>query len=209
MLRFRSALLAAALLAVPSLFVCAQDAQKPKDAQPAESTSGKATIVRFRAGNIYSAELGKEKPLFSKESPYDPPEVENPAWIELIVRLDDERTISRFDYELVGKSGKYSCYAVAESGEPYSTDEEKWIISKTFSTKFYRMLFPVEQSEFEGAINGLLSVELKLKLFETNLPSSKFRVRVLPDGKKFLEVKNVPTKGCCNQNYHEAFEVDN
>lgn len=209
MLRFRFALLAAALLAVPSLFVCAQDAPKAQESQPADRTSGKATIVPFRAGRIYSAELGRQKPLFSVESEFDKPAVDNPAWIELIVKLENGRTLSRFDYELVGKRETYPCYAVAESAEPYSTEEEKWIISKSSTTKSYRMLFPVNPSEFDEAKDGLLAVTLKLKLFNSSLPPAAFRVRVMPDREGFTPITKIRPEGLCNMSYHEAFEVGN
>jgi len=209
MLRFRFALLAAMLLAVPSLFVCAQEARTPQGAQPADKTSGKATIVPFRAGRVFSAELSKQKPIFSVESEFDKPAIENPAWVELIVKLENGRTLSRFDYALVGKRGTYPCFAVAESAEPYSTEEEKWIISKTSITKSYRMLFPVNRSEFDDAKDGLLSVNLKLKLFETALPPVAFRVRVMPDREGFTPVTRIRPEGLCNMSYHEAFEVGN
>ena len=204
MLRFRFVLLAAAFLAVSPLIVSAQTA-----APAASKTSGKVTVVPFRAGKIYSAELCKQKPSFDEESPYDQPEIENPAWIELIVKLDNGRTISRFDYELVGKNGTYPCFAVAEGADGYSVNPDKWIIKKTNQLKFYRLLFPVNQSEASSAKNELLPVTLRLKLYETTLPPSAFSVRVMPDGRSFTRVSSIHPEGLCNLNYREAFESGN
>ena len=201
MLRFRFILLAAAFLAVSPLILGAQTEA------PASKTSGKVTIVPFRAGNIYSAELCRQKPSFSVESPFDQPAIENPVWVELIVKLDSGRTLSRFDYELVGKNGTYPCFAVAEGAEGYSSDPEKWIIKTSTAMKYYRMLFPVSQSEIAAAKNELLLVSLKLKLYETTLPPADFKVRVMPEGKSFTRVSSIHPDGLCNLTYHEAFET--
>ena len=121
MLRFRSILFAAVLVAASMPFVV--NAQAP-GAEASAALSGKLTAVPFRAGTILSAEIGRQKPSFDVESEFDKPSIENPAWIELIVKLDSGRSLSRFDYEIVGKNGTYPCFAVAEGADGYSSDAE-------------------------------------------------------------------------------------
>ena len=208
MLRFRSLLLAASLAAasVP-FFVEAQTSGAEASAAPVSTTtSGKITAVPFRAGTILSAEISKQKPSFDVESEFDKPAIDNPAWIELIVKLDNGRSISRFDYEIVGKNGTYSCFAVAEGADGYSSDTEKWIIKKPHPLKYYRLLFPVRQDEIAAAKRELLPVTLKEKLYDTTLAPASFQVRVMPEGRNFTRVSSVRPEGICNMTYHEAFE---
>ena len=211
MLRFRSLLLAASLAAssVP-FFVEAQTSGAEASAAPVSSTtSGKITAVPFRAGTILSAEISRQKPAFDVESEFDKPAIDNPAWIELIVKLDNGRSISRFDYEIVGKNGTYSCFAVAEGADGYSSDTEKWIIKKPHPLKYYRLLFPVRQDEIAAAKRELLPVTLKVKLYDTTLAPASFQVRVMPEGRNFTRVSSVRPEGICNMTYHEAFESGN
>ena len=172
-------------------------------------TSGKITAVPFRAGTILSAEISKQKPSFDVESEFDQPAIGNPAWIELIVKLDSGRSLSRFDYEIVGKNGTYPCFAVAEGADGYSSDVEKWIIKTSSPLKYYRLLFPVRQDEIAAAKKDLLPVTLNVKLYETTLAPASFQVRVMPDGKSFTGVSSVRPEGICNMTYHEAFESGN
>lgn len=204
MLRFRFILIAAAFLAAAPLFV---EAQAPATA-PATKSS-KATSVPFRAGTILSAELCRQKPSFDVESPFDLPAIDNPAWIELIVKLDNGRSISRFDYELIGKNGNYACFAVAEGADGYSVDPDKWIIKKPHPLKYYRLLFPVKQEEISSAKGELLPVTLRVKLYETTLPAADFRVRVMPEGRNFTRVSSIRPEGLVNLTYREAFESGN
>ena len=206
MLRFRSILFAAVLVAASAPFVVHA---QTSGAEAAAATSGKLTAVPFRAGTILSAEISKQKPSFDVESEFDKPAIENPAWVELIVRLDSGRSLSRFDYEIAGKNGTYPCFAVAEGADGYSSDVEKWIIKTSSQLKYYRLLFPVRQDEIAAAKNGLLPVTLKLKLFETTLAPASFQVRVMPDGKNFTRVSSIRPEGNCNMTYHEAFESGN
>ncbi len=211
MLRFRSILIASVLAfaAVP-FFVQAQTTGAAAPSAPAASnTSGKITAVPFRAGTILSAEISKQKPAFDVESEFDKPAIDNPAWIELIVKLDSGRSISRFDYEIVGKNGTYACFAVAEGADGYSTDVEKWIIKKPHPLKYYRLLFPVRQDEIAAARRELLPVTLKVKLYETTLAPASFQVRVMPEGSHFTRVSSVRPEGICNLTYKEAFESGN
>lgn len=211
MLRFRFVLFAAAVFSAASMFVDAQTPAAPESAPAATAkpTNSKVTAVPFRAGTILSAELGKQKPMFDVDSPFDFPAIDNPAWIELIVKLDSGRSISRFDYELIGQNGNYPCFAVAEGADGYSVDPEKWIIKKPHPLKYYRLLFPVKQAEISSAKRELLPVTLKLKLYETTLPVATFQVRVMPEGKSFTRVSSVRPEGICNMTYHDAFESDN
>ncbi|MBQ7730517.1 MAG: hypothetical protein IJT68_01630 [Lentisphaeria bacterium] len=210
MLRFRPILIAA-VLAVPAPFAAyAQTSGAEASAAPASTvTSGKITAVPFRAGTILSAEIGKQKPAFDVESVFDKPAIENPAWIELIVKLDNGRTLSRFDYEIVGKIGTYPCFAVAEGADGYSVDPEKWIIKKSSPLRYYRLLFPVKQDEIAAAKKELLPVTLKVKLYDTTLAPASFQVRVMPEGRNFTRVSSVRPEGICNMTYHEAFESGN
>ena len=207
MLRFRFVLIAAAFLAAAPLFVEAQ-APAPATAAPAAKNS-KATSVPFRAGTILSAELCRQKPSFDVESPFDLPAIDKPAWIELIVKLDNGRSISRFDYELIGKNGNYACFAVAEGADGYSVDPDKWIIKKPHPLKYYRLLFPVKQDEIASAQKELLPVTLRVKLYDTTLPSADFRVRVMPEGRNFTRVSSIRPEGLVNLTYREAFESGN
>ena len=211
MLRFRSILLAAVFSAAFIPFLAdAQTSGAEASAAPASSvSSGKITAVPFRAGTILSAEIGKQKPSFDVESEFDKPAIENPAWIELIVKLDNGRSISRFDYEIVGKNGTYPCFAVAEGADGYSVDVEKWTIKKSSPLRYYRLLFPVRQDEIAAAKRELLPVTLKVKLFETTLAPATFQVRVMPEGRNFTRVSSVRPEGLCNMTYHEAFESGN
>jgi len=205
MLRFRFILFAAALLAAAPLFVHAQTEAGATSAPTAKS-SGKTSIVPFRIGMIYSGELSRQKPAFDVESEFDQPQEKNPAWIELIVKIENERSISRFDYELIGQEDTYSCFAVAEGNAGYSVAPEKWIIKKTSTLKYYRLLFPVKQSEINRAKNGLLPVTLRLKLYETKLDPAQFGVRVMPNGDKFTSVSSPYLPGgLCNKNFEDAF----
>ena len=206
MLRFRFVLIAAAILAAAPLFV---EAQAPATAAAPAAKSSKATSVPFRAGTILSAELCRQKPSFDVESPFDLPAIENPAGIELIVKLDNGRSISRFDYELIGKNGNYACFAVAEGADGYSVDPDKWIIKKPHPLKYYRLLFPVKQDEISSAKGELLPVTLRVKLYDTTLPSAEFRVRVMPDGRNFTRVSSIRPEGLVNLTYREAFESGN
>jgi len=204
MLRFRFVLIAAGFLAAAPLFLNAQTPAPAAAPAPAANNS-KASLVPFRAGTIYSAEIGRTKPAIDDESPFDQPEEKNPAWVELLVKINDERSISRFDYELIGRDGTYSCFAVAEGADAYSSDQDKWIIKKTNKLRYYRLLFPVKQSEIDHARNGLVPVTLKLKLFETKLPASEFQLRVIPNGERFISVSFPKlSEGLCNKNYEEA-----
>ncbi len=178
-------------------------------AEAAAAASGKVTAVPFRAGTILSAEIGRQKPAFDVESEFDKPAIDNPAWIELIVKLDNGRSVSRFDYEIVGKNGSYGCYAVAEGADGYSTDVEKWIIKKPHPLKYYRLLFPVRQDEIAAAKKELLPVTLKVKLYDTTLAPASFQVRVMPEGRNFTRVSSVRPEGICNMTYQEAFESGN
>lgn len=205
MLRFRFVLIAAAFLAAAPLFV---EAQTPATAAPAAKSS-KVTSVPFRAGTILSAEISRQKPSFDVESPFDQPAIDNPAWIELIVKLDNGRSISRFDYELIGKNGNYACFAVAEGADGYSVDPDKWIIKKPHPLKYYRLLFPVKQEEISSAKGELLPVTLRVKLYETTLPAADFRVRVMPEGRNFTRVSSIRPEGLVNLTYREAFESGN
>ena len=210
MLRFRSFLIAAVLAAASlPIYVNAQTSGAEASAATAPSTSGKLTAVPFRAGTILSAEISKLKPVFDVESEFDKPAIENPAWIELIVKLDNGRSISRFDYEIVGKNGTYPCFAVAEGADGYSADPEKWIIKSPHPLKYYRLLFPVKQDEIAAAKKELLPVTLKVKLYETTLAPASFHVRVMPEGKNFTRVSSVRPEGICNMTYQEAFESGN
>ena len=211
MLRFRSILFAAMLVAASAPFIVnAQTSGAEASAAPVSTvTSGKITAVPFRAGTILSAEISKKKPAFDVESEFDQPAIENPAWIELIVKLDNGRSISRFDYEIVGKNGTYPCFAVAEGADGYSSDVEKWIIKTSSTLKYYRLLFPVRQDEIAAAKKELLPVTLKVKLFETSLAPASFQVRVMPEGRNFTRVSSVRPEGICNMTYHEAFESGN
>ena len=207
MLRFRSFLFAAVLaMASIPFFADAQTSGAEASAAPVSTVSGKVTAVPFRAGTILSAEIGKQKPAFDVESEFDKPAVENPAWIELIVKLDNGRSISRFDYEIVGKNGTYPCFAVAEGADGYSVDPEKWVIRNPHPLKYYRLLFPVRQDEIAAAKKELLPVTLKVKLYESALAPASFQVRVMPEGKNFTRVSSVRPEGICNMTYHEAFE---
>jgi len=211
MLRFHSILFAAVLIAASAAFVVnAQTSGAEASAATSSSAaSGKITAVPFRAGTILSAEISKNKPSFDVESKFDQPAIENPAWIELIVKLDNGRSLSRFDYEVVGKNGAYPCFAVAEGADGYSSDVEKWIIKTSSQLKYYRLLFPVRQDEIAAAKNGLLPVTLKVKLFETTLAPASFQVRVMPEGKNFTRVSSIRPEGNCNMTYQEAFESNN
>jgi len=209
MLRFRFVLLAAAFLAAAPVLISAQTSVDATAASPASApavakTNDKVTAVPFRAGTILSAEISKQKPAFDFESPFDQPAIENPAWIELIVKLDNGRSISRFDYELIGTNGNYSCFAVAEGADGYSVDPDKWIIKSPHPLKYYRLLFPVKQAELAAA-KELLPVTLKVKLYETTLPAADFKVRVMPDGGRFTRVSSVRPEGICNMTFREAF----
>ena len=207
MLRFRFILLAAVLAAFAPVFVNAQTPGAEASASRASGvSSGKVTAVPFRAGTILSAEIGRQKPAFDVESEFDKPAIENPAWVELIVKLDNGRTISRFDYELVGKNGTYACFAVAEGADGYSVDTEKWVVKKPHPLKYYRLLFPVRQDEIAAAKKELLPVTLKEKLYDTTLAPASFQVRVMPEGRSFTRVSSVRPEGICNMTYHEAFE---
>ena len=141
MLRFRSLLIAAILsiASVPFLADAQTSGAEAAAAPVSTVSSGKITAVPFRAGTILSAEISKKKPAFDVESEFDQPAIENPAWIELIVKLDNGRSISRFDYEIVGKNGTYPCFAVAEGADGYSSDVEKWIIKTSSTLKYYRL----------------------------------------------------------------------
>ena len=203
MIRIHFAWLTAALLTVLPF---AAGAQSVTASSANVLTGGKVTAVPFRAGTILSAEISKDKPQFDVESPFDQPAVENPVWIELIVKLDSGRTVSRFDYELVGAYDTYACFAVAEGADGYSVDAEKWTVKKPHPLKYYRLLFPVKQEEFAGAVKELIPVTLKVKLFETSLPGAEFKVRVMPDGRGFTRVSAIRPEGICNLTYKEAFE---
>ena len=204
MIRIHFAWLTAALLTVLPFAAGAQ--QSATAASANVLTGGKVTSVPFRAGTILSAEITKVKPQFDVESPFDQPAVDNPAWVELIVKLDSGRTVSRFDYELVGTAGNYACFAVAEGADGYSVDAEKWTVKKPHPLKYYRLLFPVKQEEFAGAVKELVPVTLKVKLFETALPGAEFKLRVMPDGRGFTRVSSIRPEGICNLTYKEAFE---
>ena len=204
MIRIHFAWLTAALLTVLPFAAGAQ--QSASAASTNVLTGGKVTLVPFRAGKILSAEITKVKPQFDVESPFDQPAVDNPAWVELIVKLDSGRTVSRFDYELVGTAGNYACFAVAEGADGYSVDVEKWTVKKPHPLKYYRLLFPVKQEEFAGAVKDLIPVTLRVKLFETTLPGAEFKVRVMPDGHGFTRVSSIRPEGICNLTYKEAFE---
>ena len=204
MIRIHFAWLTAALLTVLPFAAGAQ--QSATAASANVLTGGKVTSVPFRAGTILSAEITKVKPQFDVESPFDQPAVDNPAWVELIVKLDSGRTVSRFDYELVGTAGNYACFAVAEGADGYSVDAEKWTVKKPHPLKYYRLLFPVKQEEFAGAVKELVPVTLKVKLFETALPGAEFKLRVMPDGHGFTRVSSIRPEGICNLTYKEAFE---
>ena len=204
MIRIHFAWLTAALLTVLPFAAGAQ--QSATAASANVLTGGKVTSVPFRAGTILSAEITKVKPQFDVESPFDQPAVDNPAWVELIVKLDSGRTVSRFDYELVGTAGNYACFAVAEGADGYSVDAEKWTVKKPHPLKYYRLLFPVKQEEFAGAVKELVPVTLKVKLFETALPGTEFKLRVMPDGRGFTRVSSIRPEGICNLTYKEAFE---
>ena len=203
MIRIHFAWLTAALLAVLPF---GAGAQSVTAASANVLTGGKVTSVPFRAGTILSAEIAKVKPQFDVESPFDQPAVDNPAWVELIVKLDSGRTVSRFDYELAGTAGNYACFAVAEGADGYSVDAEKWTVKKPHPLKYYRLLFPVKQEEFAGAVKELVPVTLKVKLFETALPGAEFKLRVMPDGHGFTRVSSIRPEGICNLTYKEAFE---
>ena len=203
MIRIHFAWLTAALLAVLPF---AAGAQSATAASANVLTGGKVTAVPFRAGTILSAEIAKMKPQFDVESPFDQPAVENPVWVELIVKLDSGRTVSRFDYELVGTAGSYACFAVAEGADGYSVDAEKWTVKKPHPLKYYRLLFLVSPDELAGAVKELVPVTLKVKLFETTLPGAEFKVRVMPDGRGFTRVSAIRPEGICNLTYKEAFE---
>ena len=209
MLRLRSIVIAALFAAFAPFAVYAQTSGSEASAATAPNTSGKLTAVPFRAGTILSAEISKQKPAFDVESEFDKPAIDNPAWIELIVKLDSGRSISRFDYEIVGRNGTYSCFAVAEGADGYSTDTEKWIVKKPHPLKYYRLLFPVKQDEIAAAKRELLPVTLKVKLYETTLAPASFQVRVMPEGYNFTRVSSVRPEGICNMTYKEAFESGN
>ena len=209
MLRFRFILIAAALAVSAPLFVNAQTSGAEASAASVAKASEKITAVPFRAGTILSAEIGRQKPSFDVESVFDKPAIENPAWIELIVKLDSGRSLSRFDYEIVGKNGSYPCFAVAEGADGYSVDPEKWIIKTSSPLRYYRLLFPVRQDEIAAAKKELLPVTLKVKLYDTTLPPASFQVRVMPEGRNFTRVSSVRPEGICNMTYHEAFESGN
>ena len=206
MLRFRSILIAAAIMAFAPLFVNAQTSGAEASAAAVTRSTEKVTAVPFRAGTILSAEISRMKPAFDVESVFDQPLVENPAWVELIVKIDNGRSISRFDYELVGKNGTYSCFAVAEGADGYSVDPEKWTVKSPHPLKYYRLLFPVRQDEIAAAKKELLPVTLKVKLYDTSLPPASFQVRVMPEGRSFTRVSSIRPEGICNMTYHEAFE---
>ena len=203
MKRIRSAWFAALLLAVLPF---AAEAQSPSSTSASVLTGGRVTAVPFRAGTILSAEITRQKPQFDVESPFDTPAFDNPAWVELIVKLDSGRTVSRFDYELEGTAGKYACFAVAEGADGYSVDSDKWTVKSPHPLKYYRLLFPVKQEEFAGAVNELIPVTLKVKLFESTLPGARFKVRVMPQGYPFTRVSSVKPEGICNLTYKQAFE---
>lgn len=203
MIRIHFAWLTAVMLAVLPF---AAGAQSATAAASSVLTGGKVTAVPFRAGKILSAEIAKVKPQFDVESPFDQPAVENPVWVELIVKLDNGRTVSRFDYELVGTAGNYACFAVAEGADGYSVDAEKWTVKKPHPLKYYRLLFPVKQEEFAGAKNELIPVTLRVKLFETSIPGAEIKLRVMPDGRGFTRVSSIRPEGICNLTYKEAFE---
>ena len=210
MLRFRSILIAALFAAFAPFAVFAQTSGAEASAAPVSTAvSGKITAVPFRAGTILSAEISKQKPSFDVESEFDKPAIDNPAWIELIVKLDNGRSISRFDYEIVGKNGTYPCFAVAEGADGYSVDVEKWTIKKSSPLRYYRLLFPVRQDEIAAAKRELLPVTLKVKLFDTTLAPATFQGRVMPEGRNFTRVSSVRPEGLCNMTYHEAFESGN
>jgi len=105
----------------------------------------KADTKRFYAGNILRAELmpcdGSDITI-KNVSEYEPKlNIANPGYALITVALDQDRTISIFDYFLVYGADEFPCVALMTPTGSF--DKETWEYTKTRPDKKYTMLFKV------------------------------------------------------------------
>lgn len=186
-----------AFLALIPFYIFAQQNSVSRPLVSANFQEAERT-VDFRVGTIYSAEITTKKPEFSIESPFDASQIQNPAWVEIIVKIKTGRTISRFDYVLKGISeNPYTCLAIAEANEPYSVNIEKWIVTKPNQMRYYRLLFPVEQGEISVLGNSntaFAKLTLQLNYFTSQIVPLELKIRNKGNS-GFSSISRIPTKG--------------
>ncbi|OGV31944.1 MAG: hypothetical protein A2020_01755 [Lentisphaerae bacterium GWF2_45_14] len=127
----------------------AQPAAKPVPApkvEPNPVVQKKDTTRRFRTGTVISAQLTDSKIHITGLSPYDaPPPIAagDIAYAIATVKLDKDRAISIYDYELVDGLAIYPCYALSLNGEAFAAN--KWVYKITDPEDTYSMLFIVRK----------------------------------------------------------------
>jgi hypothetical protein len=122
-----------------------------------------AETRRFYAGNILRAEIMPydEAGITVKNmSKYEPDlNIANPACALITFNVDNNRSISIYDYYLVYGADEFPCIALmTPTGE---FDRDQWEIRKTRSDKKYTMLFKVPMPP--RGKSGIYSLRFRLK----------------------------------------------
>lgn len=143
----------------------------------ADDNDGK---IRFRSGWIVAAEQSTSSPKIINISKYEPPSriTADVAYVALVMRLDEGRKLSIYDYVLKRGPSEYHCIALRENDGDF--DSSKWLIENTNPKKTYTMLFKIQTAPFGQSSDLDLKFNLispageYLRIKINNLRAAKF-----------------------------------
>ena len=132
-----------------------EEAAKPAAIPAAKPAAPKETTKPFRTGTVLSAQLTNVKIKvtgLSKHAP--PPDIAESdiAYAVVTVKLDKDRSLTIYDYELADGLATYPCWAISFNGGDF--DAGKWEYPKTTTEETFSLLFLVKRKrDFKKFVN--------------------------------------------------------
>jgi len=162
---------------------------------PPPPEPARPTRLRFRAGWVLAAEIAPENPgemlTMANLSPYEEPQepIPHPGYALVTVKLDQGRSISRFDYVLEDRNRKQiPAFAIRVGDGPYDAGPVKVSTDNPF--RYCQLLFSLPMPDTERP-----EYRLRFKLFDDSGEAPLLIFRKVTSPGKFTTIAKVPDEG--------------